>query len=63
MIADAGAITALRTGAIGEDDLIELATALSAAPPARSGRTVFKSVGVAMQDWAIAHLLASICLT
>jgi len=25
-------------------------------------REVFKSVGVAMQDWAIAHLLAQRCL-
>ncbi|WP_410579323.1 ornithine cyclodeaminase family protein [Amycolatopsis sp. lyj-108] len=51
-------IHALEAGAITEDDLIELGTALTDGIPKRSGRTVFKSVGVAMQDWAIADLLA-----
>lgn len=50
---------ALSTGAITHDDLTEIGSALrhGAAPP--SGRTVFKTVGVAAQDWAIAHLLAT----
>ncbi len=52
---------ALDSGAIREDDLIELGHALSH-PPAPSPRTVFKSVGVAVQDWAIARLLAAKCL-
>ena len=52
---------ALASGAITEGDLIELSSALES-PPGRTGRTVFKSVGVAMQDWAIAHLLAQRCL-
>ncbi|QOV40345.1 ornithine cyclodeaminase family protein [Streptomyces ferrugineus] len=52
-------IHALQAGAITQDDLTELGTALTAAPPAPRGkRTVFKTVGVAMQDWAIARLLA-----
>ncbi|RSM56143.1 ornithine cyclodeaminase [Amycolatopsis sp. WAC 01376] len=55
-------IHALEAGAITEDDLIELGTALTDGVPKRSGRTVFKSVGVAMQDWAIADLLARACL-
>ncbi|MGO4760560.1 ornithine cyclodeaminase family protein, partial [Streptomyces sp. 2MCAF27] len=53
-------IHALRTGAIAQHDLTELGTALTSAPASafRGERTVFKSVGVAMQDWAIASLLA-----
>jgi ornithine cyclodeaminase len=51
-------IHALRAGAIARDDLTELGTALTSAPADHRKRTVFKSVGVAMQDWAIARLLA-----
>lgn len=55
-------IHALRTGAIARNDLTELGTALTSASASasagRGARTVFKSVGVAMQDWAIASLLA-----
>jgi ornithine cyclodeaminase/alanine dehydrogenase-like protein (mu-crystallin family) len=54
-------IDALRSGALTRDDLTELGTALSADPAGsfeHAPRTVFKSVGVAMQDWAIARLLA-----
>lgn len=49
---------ALDSGAIGKDDLIELGHAI-ADPPRPSPRTVFKTVGVAVQDWAIARLLAA----
>ncbi|AQW49986.1 MULTISPECIES: ornithine cyclodeaminase family protein [Streptomyces] len=49
---------ALESGAITRDDLTELGAALSAPEPPRGKRTVFKTVGVAMQDWAIARLLA-----
>jgi ornithine cyclodeaminase/alanine dehydrogenase-like protein (mu-crystallin family) len=55
-------IHAISSGAITEDDLTELGAALSTGIPPTHGRTVFKSVGVAMQDWAIAHLLAQRCL-
>jgi ornithine cyclodeaminase/alanine dehydrogenase-like protein (mu-crystallin family) len=51
-------IHALRAGAITEDDLTELGAALSAGLPGRGGRTAFKTVGVAVQDWAVAALLA-----
>ncbi|CQR65569.1 ornithine cyclodeaminase family protein [Streptomyces leeuwenhoekii] len=49
---------ALRTGAITQDSLTELGTALTTAEAPSGDRTVFKTVGVAMQDWAIARLLA-----
>ncbi|MFJ2745674.1 ornithine cyclodeaminase family protein [Streptomyces sp. NPDC087440] len=49
---------ALKAGALAEHDLTELGTALTAADVPRGSRTVFKSVGVAMQDWAVARLLA-----
>ena len=49
---------ALGSGAIVQDDLTVLGDALSRAPELRE-RTVFKTVGVAAQDWAIARLLAS----
>jgi ornithine cyclodeaminase/alanine dehydrogenase-like protein (mu-crystallin family) len=51
-------IHALRAGVITTDDLTELGAALTTGLPARSGRTAFKTVGVAVQDWAIAALLA-----
>jgi ornithine cyclodeaminase len=58
-LAEAGeVIHALRSGAITGDDLTELGTALSAGLPGRGGRTAFKTVGVAVQDWAVAALLA-----
>jgi ornithine cyclodeaminase/alanine dehydrogenase-like protein (mu-crystallin family) len=51
-------IHAIASGAITEHNLTELGAALSAGMQRTGGRTVFKSVGVAMQDWAIAQLLA-----
>ncbi|MFF3336991.1 ornithine cyclodeaminase family protein [Streptomyces sp. NPDC002888] len=51
-------IHALQTGAIAQDDLTELGAALTTAPVGHRERTVFKTVGVAIQDWAIARLLA-----
>ncbi|MBE1583391.1 hypothetical protein ACFPOI_31700 [Nonomuraea angiospora] len=47
--------------AIG-DHLIGLGAALAGGVPPSGGRTVFKTVGVALQDWAIAQLLAQRCL-
>lgn len=49
---------ALDSGAISKADLIELGHAL-AEPPRPRPRTVFKTVGIAVQDWAIARLLAA----
>jgi ornithine cyclodeaminase/alanine dehydrogenase-like protein (mu-crystallin family) len=51
-------IDAINSGALTESDLVELGPALSN-PPTREGRTVFKSVGVGAQDWAIAAALAN----
>jgi ornithine cyclodeaminase len=51
-------IHALQTGALTEGDLTELGTALAAPEAPRGKRTVFKTVGVAVQDWAVARLLA-----
>ncbi|WP_370943260.1 ornithine cyclodeaminase family protein [Amycolatopsis sp. cg5] len=50
-------IHAVSTGSLARDSLVELGSALSA-PASPGGRTVFKSVGVAAQDWALARLLA-----
>ncbi|MFF0745457.1 ornithine cyclodeaminase family protein [Streptomyces sp. NPDC004111] len=59
ILAEAGEILhALESGALTEDDLTELGTALTAPEAPRAGRTVFKTVGVAMQDWTVARLLA-----
>lgn len=56
-------IHALEAGALTKDDLTELGSALTATSTEHGKeygkRTVFKTVGVAMQDWAIAHLLAA----
>jgi len=51
-------IHALDTGVITKGSLTELGTALTERPEP-DGRTVFKTVGVAMQDWAIGRLLAA----
>lgn len=50
---------ALAAGLIQENDLIELGSALRQGISERKQRTVFKTVGVAAQDWAIARLLAA----
>lgn len=50
-------IHALEAGAIQIDDLSELGHALERPRP-DADRTVFKSVGIAVQDWAIANVLA-----
>lgn len=49
---------ALDSGAISNRDLIELGQALLT-PPQPTPRMVFKTVGIAIQDWAIARLLAA----
>lgn len=49
-------IHAVDNGLVERSSLVELGDALRT-PPAVSGRTVFKSVGLAVQDWAIARLL------
>ncbi|MEV5720983.1 ornithine cyclodeaminase family protein [Amycolatopsis mediterranei] len=49
-------IHAVGSGLLDRGQLIELGPALGT-PPAVDGRTVFKSVGLAVQDWAVARLL------
>jgi ornithine cyclodeaminase len=49
-------IHAVESGLVKRSSLVELGDALGT-PPAVNGRTVFKSVGLAVQDWAIARLL------
>jgi ornithine cyclodeaminase/alanine dehydrogenase-like protein (mu-crystallin family) len=49
---------AIATGAMTADDMVELGVALTEGVD-RTPRTSFKSVGVAVQDWAVAHRLAS----
>ena len=51
-------IGALESGALSRAALLELGTALDAGLPEAAPRTVFKSVGVAVQDYAIVRLLA-----
>jgi ornithine cyclodeaminase/alanine dehydrogenase-like protein (mu-crystallin family) len=50
---------AIAEGALTSEALVELGTMLDGCPRAspRPARTVFKSVGLAMQDWAIGHAL------
>jgi ornithine cyclodeaminase len=50
-------IDAIHSGALKTTDLLELGPALST-PPHPTGHTVFKSVGIGPQDWAIAAALA-----
>lgn len=52
-------IQALHAGAIAETDLTELGTLCEAMPPPAQGNglSVFKSVGVAAQDWAMVQVL------
>lgn len=52
-------IDAVDSGTLSTTDLLELGTAL-ADPPTPTGRTVFKSVGIGCQDWAIAAALAQV---
>jgi ornithine cyclodeaminase len=57
-LAEAGdVITALDSGALQTEELAELGDLLGAAQPVRSGLTIFKSVGIAAQDWSLAELV------
>lgn len=50
---------AITAGMLSPDDLAELGSLLTVGAYPRSGQTVFKSVGVAAQDWAIGYALWS----
>ncbi len=49
-------LRAIREGALRRDRLVEIGDLLARPRPRQDGRTVFKSVGVAAQDWAVARL-------
>lgn len=51
-------IDALATGVISASSLIEIGTLALGPPSSVEGVTLFKSVGIALQDWAVAHLLS-----
>ncbi len=58
VLAEAGdVIEAVGSGFVNADDLVPIGRALRQSPR-RAARTVFKSVGIAAQDWAVAHLVA-----
>lgn len=57
MIESGELIDAVDDRVIGTDQLVELAAVIDD-PPRPGGRTLFKSVGVAVQDWAAMQLLA-----
>ena len=44
--------------AVTPDRFTELGTLLTSTPEPRTGMTIFKSVGLAIQDWAVASLVA-----
>jgi ornithine cyclodeaminase len=55
--AEAGdVIQALAEQAVDEDQLLELGSLLGAPPWESTGVTIFKSVGIAAQDWSMAEL-------
>jgi ornithine cyclodeaminase len=52
-------IDAVDAGVLAADDLVELGALAVGPPPEPEGVSIFKTVGVAMQDWAICRLLAT----
>jgi ornithine cyclodeaminase len=58
--AEAGeVIDGMQAGVLRRDQLVELGVLVGQPRPSPSGITVFKSVGVAIQDWAVANLVAN----
>lgn len=51
-------IAAVAAGALPESAIVEIGELVLDPPKAPTGLTVFKSVGIAMQDWAICRLLS-----
>jgi len=57
-LAEAGdIIRALAEGALDQDDLVEMGALINSPGRGRGGVTVFKSVGIAAQDWSMAELV------
>ena len=50
---------AVRAGVLAADDLVEIADLVAGSAP-HTPRTVFKTVGIAVQDWALMRLLATL---
>ena len=58
-LAEAGeVIDAVEHSALSQESLVELGELIADPPAEVKGLTVFKSVGLAMQDWAIAQLVS-----
>lgn len=56
-LAEAGdVIQALEAGALHQDELVEMGNLLEAPAERYDGVTIFKSVGIAAQDWSMAEL-------
>jgi ornithine cyclodeaminase len=51
-------IDAIEHAALSQESLVELGELIATPPDEINGLTVFKSVGLAMQDWAIAQLVS-----
>jgi ornithine cyclodeaminase len=59
VLAEAGdVVQALEAGCLRRTDLVEIGQLLisGAPPPAAGGLTIFKSVGIAAQDWSVCEL-------
>jgi ornithine cyclodeaminase len=52
-------IQAIAAGQLRQDSLVEISQLLPAPPVPPGGTTIFKSVGIAAQDWALAELVVS----
>jgi ornithine cyclodeaminase len=52
-------IQAIAAGQLRPDRLVEISQLLAAPPAPPGGTTIFKSVGIAAQDWALAELVVS----
>jgi ornithine cyclodeaminase len=58
-LAESGEIIgAVQSGALAVQDIVELGNVIGTPPALLHGITVFKSVGIALQDWAICRLLS-----
>jgi ornithine cyclodeaminase len=57
VLAEAGdVVDALDAGQLRREDLIEIGSLLSGTAPPAAGLTIFKSVGIAAQDWSVCEL-------
>jgi ornithine cyclodeaminase len=52
-------IQAIDAGQLRKESLVEIGSLLAGQPPPPGGVTIFKSVGIAAQDWALGELVVS----